>query len=73
MILSNDYAGRDCPLAIEGWTRDALDLYEQCMSLPGEISQLAMYVLHQTCLDHGCWALHQLQRLMRIEGRPDAT
>ena len=40
MILSDDYAGRDCPSAIEVWTQDALDLYNQCLSLPGEISQL---------------------------------
>ena len=73
MILSDDDAGRDCPSAIEVWTRDALDLYDQCMSLPGETSQLARYFSHQTCLDHGCWTLNQLQRLMRIGGRPDAT
>ena len=54
MILSDDNAGRDCPSAIEVWTRDALDLYDQFMSLPGEISQLARHFLHQTCLDHGC-------------------
>ena len=47
MILSNDNAGRDCPSAIEVWTRDALDLYDRCMSLPGEISHLFMYFLHQ--------------------------
>ena len=73
MILSDDDAGRACPSAIEIWTRDVLDLYDQCMCLPGEISQLAMYCLHQTCLDHGCWTLNQLQRLIRIGGRPDAT
>ena len=73
MILSDDDAGRACPSAIEIWTRDVLDLYDQCMCLPGEISQLAMYFLHQTCLDHGCWTLNQLQRLIRIGGRPDAT
>ena len=73
MILSDNDAGRDCPSAIEVWTRYALDLYNQCMSLPGEISQLARYFLHQTCLDHGCWTLNLLQRLMRIGGSQDAT
>ena len=73
MILSDDYPGRDCPSSIEVWTCDALDLYDQFMSLPGDISQLSMYFLHQTCLDHRCWTLNQLQRLMRIGGRPDAT
>ena len=44
MILGDDNARRDCASAVEVWTCDALDLYDQCMSLPGEISQLAMYV-----------------------------
>ena len=52
MILSYDDAGKGCPLEIEVWTRDALDLYNQCLSLLGEISQLSLYFLHQTCLDH---------------------
>ena len=75
MILRDDYAGRDCASAIEVWTHDALYLYDQCMSLLGEISQLSMYFLHRTCLDQGCygWTLNQLQRLMRIGGRPDTT
>ena len=73
MILGDDNARRDCASAVEVWTCDALDLYDQCMCLPGEISQLARYFLHQTCLDHGCWTLNQLQRFMRIGGRPDAT
>ena len=52
-----------------------LDLYDQCTSLPVEISQLSLYsgFLLQTFLNHGCWTLNQFQRLMRIGGRPDPT
>ena len=35
----------------------AEDLYDRCLSLPGEISKLSLYFLHQTGLDHGCWIL----------------
>ena len=35
MILSDDDAGRGCPFAIDVWARDVLDLYDQCMGLPG--------------------------------------
>ena len=73
MILSTNDGGRDCPSACEVWIRDVLDLYDQCLSLPGEISQLCSYFLHQTCISRGCWTLNQLQRILRINGRADPT
>jgi hypothetical protein len=73
MILSSEDGGRDCPSACEVWIRDALDLYDQCLSLPGEISRLSLYFLQQTCLAHGCWTLNQLQRILRIGGRPESA
>ena len=73
MILSSEDGGRDCPSACEVWIRNALDLYDQCLSLPGEISQLSPYFLQQACLAHGCWILNQLQRILRIGGQPESA
>ena len=73
MILSTNDGGRDCPSACEVWIRDVLDLYDQCLSLPGEISRLCSYFLHQTCISRGCWTLNQLQKILRINGRADPT
>ncbi len=41
--------GRGCPSA---WLRDVLDLLDQCINLPGEVSQNVMHHLEQTCADH---------------------
>ena len=43
-----------------------LDLWDKCISLPGEISRIVTHNLHQCCLDHGCHASNQLQCLLRI-------
>ena len=55
MILSDDDAGRDCPSAIEVWTSDALDLYDQCMSLQGGFlnSPYTSYTKHFRTTDVG--------------------
>ena len=37
--------GRGCPLREEVWIEEVKKLYEQCLFLPGHISQLAIYQL----------------------------
>ena len=49
IILSNNDDVEGCPSAIDVWARDVLDLHDQCMSLPGEISQLSLYFLASSC------------------------
>lgn len=66
--LDREDGGRECPSATEEWIRAVLDLWEQCISLPSEISQIVTRHLEQTCLDHGCYALNQLQCLLRVGG-----
>jgi hypothetical protein len=73
MSVDRDDGGRECPSALEEWTRSVLDLWEQCICLPGEISQIVTHHLEQTCLDHGCYALNQLQCLLRIGGGHSAA
>jgi hypothetical protein len=55
------------------WTREALDssleVIEQCVSLPGETSQIVRHYLRQQCISRGCQTLSQLQLLIRISGR----
>ena len=52
ILLSNTDGGRDCPSAIEEWTREVLTLYDQCLFLPGEVARVMRHHLYQTCLDH---------------------
>ncbi len=75
MSLNRDDGGRECPSATDDseWTRAVLDLWEQCICLPGEISQIVTHHFEQTCLDHGCTALNQLQCLLRVGGRHGAV
>ena len=73
MSLNRDEGGRECPSATDEWTRAVLDLWEQCICLPGEISRIVTHHLEQTCLDHGCTALNQLQCLLRVGGRHGAV
>ena len=42
------------------WIREAVDTLDQCMSLPGGISQIVRQYLVQECIAHGCVALNQL-------------
>ncbi len=50
--------------AVEEWIRAVLDGWEQCIGLPGEILRQAVQHLQQSCLDHGCYALNQLQCML---------
>ncbi len=51
------------------WTREALEVIEQCVSLPGKTSQTVRHYLWQQCISRGCETLNQLQLLIRISGR----
>ncbi len=68
-ILGQFDGGRGCPLASTMWTREALEVIEQCVSLPGETSQIVRHYLRQQCISRGCETLNQLQLLIRISGR----
>ena len=73
MWLDRDEGGRECPSAVEEWIRAVLDVWEQCIGLPGEISRQAIQHLQTSCLDHGCHALNQLQCLLRVGGQADSV
>jgi hypothetical protein len=73
IILDQEHGGRACPSATEVWIRAGLDALDQCISLPGEISRIVTAHLQNTCLDHGCYALNQLQRLLCISDSADTT
>jgi hypothetical protein len=73
MSLDQDDGGRECPSATDEWTRAVLDLWEQCICLPREMSRIVTHHLEQTCLDHGCTALNQLQCLLGVGGRHGAV
>ena len=70
IILDQSDGGRGCPLATNLWIREALDVLEQCISLPGEISRIVLRHLTKQCNAHGCHTLNQLQLLLRV-GRAD--
>ncbi len=42
MCLDRDEGERACPSAVEKWIRAVLEVWEQCIGLPGEISRQAM-------------------------------
>jgi hypothetical protein len=65
-ILDQCAGGRGCPSATKMWAREILDMYEQCLTLPGEISQMVVQYLRQQCTSHGCHTLNQLQYLLQI-------
>ena len=73
MCLDQDEGGRACPSAVEEWIRAGLEVWEQCIGLPGEISRQAMQFLQRSCLDHGCYTLNQLQCLLRVGGQADSV
>ena len=58
---------------IEVWIRAVLDTLDQCLSLPGEIANIVTAYLQNSCLDYGCYALNQLQRLLRVSGSAETT
>jgi hypothetical protein len=69
IILDQSTGGRGCPSATNLWTREVFEVMEQCVSLPGETSQIVLHSLRQQCISRGCRTLNQLQRLVRIAGR----
>ena len=73
MCLDRDEGGRACPSAVEEWIRAVLEVWEQCIGLPGEISRQATQHLQRSCLDHGCYTLNQLQCLLRVGGQADSV
>ena len=56
---------------IEELALEVLALYDQCLFLPGEVAQVMRHHLFQTCLDHYCTALSQLQQVMRVSDHED--
>jgi hypothetical protein len=73
MILSKQNGGRNCPDATEVWIRAAIDVLDQCICLPGEISMITVSYLHRLSNAHGCHALNQLQHLFRVGEIPEST
>jgi hypothetical protein len=73
IILDQEHGGRACPCATEVWIRAGLDALDQCISLPGEISRIVTAHLQNACHDHRCYALNQLQCLLRISDSADTT
>jgi hypothetical protein len=71
--VDKEHGGRECPSAIEVWIRAVLDTLDQCLSLPGEIANIVTAYLQNSCLDYGCYALNQLQRLLRVSGSAETT
>jgi len=65
--------GRGCPQPEEIWIEEVKTLYEQCLLIPGHISQLAIYQLQHVCQQHGCVTLDQTQRILRIQGRANTV
>ena len=70
--LSQD-GGRGCPSAADLCTAEVLDMFEQCLSLPGEISQTIQQYLYIQCTNNGCRAINQLQQLISIRGIADSS
>ncbi len=63
LIPGQPDGGRGCPLASIMLTREALEVIEQCVSLPGETSQIVRHYLRQQCISRGCKTLNQLQQI----------
>jgi hypothetical protein len=72
-VVDKEHGGRECPSATEVWIRAVLDTLDQCLSLPGEIACIVTAYLQNSCLDYGCFALNQLQRLLRVSGSAETT
>jgi len=72
IMLGQSDGGRGCPSATNLWIREALDVLEQCISLPSEISSIVVHYLQQQCSVHGCHAFNQLQLLLRV-GKADTV
>ena len=71
IILDRKDGGRSCPSAPEICMHEVLATLDQCMTLPGEISQIVLHHLQMECHAHGCAALNQMQLLLRIRDYAD--
>ena len=72
MILAKSDAGQDCPNAADMCTAEVLDTLEQCLGLPGEISQIVRQYLYLQCTANGCHSLNQLQTLISVRGSAES-
>ena len=73
ILLDKKDGGRGCPSAADLCTAEVLDMFEQCLSLPGEISQTIQQYLYIQCTNNGCRAINQLQQLISIRGIADSS
>jgi hypothetical protein len=73
IIVDQSVGGRGCPSAVNLWTRAVLEVIEQCVSLPGEISRIVTHHLQQQCTAHGCYTLNQLQLLLRVTSKAESV
>jgi hypothetical protein len=55
------------------WTREVYEVLEQCATVTGEISRIMMHYLEPQCIAHGCYALNQLQLLLRVRGNAETV
>ena len=72
MLLAKSDAGRECPTAADMCTAEVLDTLEQCLGLPGEISQIVQQYLYLQCTANGCHSLNQLQTLISVRGSAES-
>ena len=73
MALDLKEGGRECPSAVGVWIRRVLDVLDQCVGLPGEISRFIIHHLQQLCIEHGCYAMNQLQYLLLVGGTAESV
>ncbi len=50
MMLSVEDGGRGCASAVDLWTREVYEVLEQCVGLPGEISQIHLIISSSNAL-----------------------
>ena len=70
--LAKSDAGRECPTAADMCTAEVLDTLEQCLGLPGEISQIALQYRYLQCTANGCHSLNQLKTLINVRGSAES-
>ena len=72
-LLDQSHAGRGCPSATGMWTRAVLEVLEQSVGLPGEISEMVLQHLQRQCTAYGCQTLNQLQLMLRVSGKAETV
>ena len=55
------------------WTRAVLEVLEQSVGLPGEISEMVLQHLQRQCTAYGCQTLNQLQLMLRVSGKAETV